>query len=179
MNEIEQNKHRMELIKMARELLNEAYINRRAEDHNRWLAESDVMWRTKRMKLPYPPFATYPTDEEIVAKATALYNFVNSPQPTTPLPVLDPVVPPQATIITPTPGESPWDTRPIHDDTPSYDLSEKEQVANISEHSAELSSMTPNLDATTYSNSAPDQIYHSTPGLQNLLPGWVRRSNTA
>ena len=50
--ELEYAKHRMEVLRMARQLLNEEYINKRAEDHNRWLAESDVAWRTKGIKLP-------------------------------------------------------------------------------------------------------------------------------
>ena len=54
------NKTKLEVLKMARELLNEEYINRRAEDHNRWIAECDVAWKTKGIKLAYPPFAPYP-----------------------------------------------------------------------------------------------------------------------
>lgn len=77
MSDVEQTKQRLELLKMARTLLNEEYINRRAEDHNKWLAECDESWRTKRIKLPYPPFAPYPSEAEIVAKALTLYNFVN------------------------------------------------------------------------------------------------------
>lgn len=77
MSDIEQTKQRLELLKMARTLLNEEYINRRAEDHNKWLAECDESWRTRRIKLPYPPFAPYPSEAEIVAKALTLYNFVN------------------------------------------------------------------------------------------------------
>jgi hypothetical protein len=74
MNETNQ---KLELLKMARQLLNEEYINRRAEDHNAWLANCDEAWRTRRVKLPYPPFAPYPTEEQIVAKALTLYNFIN------------------------------------------------------------------------------------------------------
>jgi hypothetical protein len=75
------NTHKFELLKMARELLNEEYINRRAEDHNRWVAESDTAWKTRRIKLPYPPFAPYPTETEIVAKAASLYSFLNTAEP--------------------------------------------------------------------------------------------------
>lgn len=77
MSDIEQTKQRLELLKMARTLLNEEYINRRAEDHNKWLAECDESWRTRRIKLPYPSFAPYPSEAEIVAKALTLYGFVN------------------------------------------------------------------------------------------------------
>ena len=77
MSDAEDTKQRLELLKMARVLLNEEYINRRAEDHNKWLAECDVVWREQRIKLPYPAFAPYPTEEQIVAKATTLYGFIN------------------------------------------------------------------------------------------------------
>jgi len=77
MSDAEDTKQRLELLKMARVLLNEEYINRRAEDHNKWLADCDVVWREQRIKLPYPAFAPYPTEEHIVAKATTLYGFIN------------------------------------------------------------------------------------------------------
>jgi len=77
MSDAEDTKQRLELLKMARVLLNEEYINRRAEDHNKWLADCDVVWREQRIKLPYPAFAPYPTEEQIVSKATALYGFIN------------------------------------------------------------------------------------------------------
>lgn len=69
-------RHRMEVLKMARHMLNEEYINRRAEDHNRWLAEADQAWRNKGIKLPYPAFAPYPTEEQILEKAESLLKFV-------------------------------------------------------------------------------------------------------
>lgn len=78
--ELEITRHRMEILRMARQMLNEEYINRRAEDHNRWLAEADVAWRTKGIKLPYPPFAPYPTEEQVLAKAQELLKFVVEPK---------------------------------------------------------------------------------------------------
>jgi len=74
--DLELARHRMEILRMARQLLNEEYINRRAEDHNKWLADADVAWRTKGIKLPYPPFAPYPTEEQILARAESLMKFV-------------------------------------------------------------------------------------------------------
>lgn len=74
--ELEYAKHRMEVLRMARQMLNEEYINKRAEDHNKWLAESDVAWRTKGIKLPYPPFVPYPTEAQVLAKAQELIKFV-------------------------------------------------------------------------------------------------------
>jgi hypothetical protein len=74
--DLEFTKHRMEILRMARQMLNEQYINRRAEDHNRWLAEADQAWKNKGIRLPYPPFAPYPTEEQVLAKAQELLKFV-------------------------------------------------------------------------------------------------------
>lgn len=79
--DIEYAKHRMEVLKMARTLLNEEYINRRAEDHNRWLAEADQVWKTRRERLPYPPFAPYPTEAQILERAESLMKFVGKDKP--------------------------------------------------------------------------------------------------
>jgi hypothetical protein len=85
---MDNTKHKFELLKMARELLNEEYINRRAQDHNKWIAECDVAWKTRGVKLPYPPFAPYPTEAEIIAKATSLYSFLSAEEPPTEAPVI-------------------------------------------------------------------------------------------
>jgi hypothetical protein len=61
---------------MARTLLNEEYINKRAEDHNKWLADADLVWKTRRERLPYPPFAPYPTEAQILERAEQLLKFV-------------------------------------------------------------------------------------------------------
>lgn len=89
MDSSEQIKQRFELLKIARELLNEEYINRRAEDHNKWVAENEESWRTRRRNIPYPPFAQYPTDEEVVRAASNLYNFIYGIEPTLPVTAVD------------------------------------------------------------------------------------------
>jgi hypothetical protein len=99
----DESKYRLEILKMARELLNEEYINRRAQDHNKWIAECDAVWRTQGIKLAYPPFAPYPSEAEILAKATSLYNFVEEkPKATTPLVDLASAPSPWVTYLTPT-----------------------------------------------------------------------------
>jgi hypothetical protein len=78
MENLEDAKYKLELLRMSRELLNEEYINKRAEDHNKWVADADVAWKTQGIKLPYPPFAPYPKESDIVAKALTLFNFLKS-----------------------------------------------------------------------------------------------------
>ena len=181
MTNFEDNKHRLELIKMARELLNEEYINRRAQDHNRWLAESDLMWRTKRIKLPYPPFASYPTDEEIVAKAAVLYNFVSTKSENT-VDTSVPETPPTPAEIAATskilskpeirPEESPWE---------KYLSPEVENELKLVDIPIDM----PNSQTAVAENPDPvsgssEQTQPAQPSLlvQNLLPGWIRRSQS-
>jgi hypothetical protein len=68
--------HKFELLKIAREMLNEEYLNKRAEDHNRWIAANDLAKLQNRLRVPYPPFVPFPTEADILYKARALYAFV-------------------------------------------------------------------------------------------------------
>lgn len=111
MNKTDETKHRLELLKMARELANEEYINKRAEDHNAWLAQVDVVWRTRGVKLAYPAFVPFPTEAEIVAKAITLYSFVKAPDEPVTLATdstIDDSVPPIVVASKAVP--STWDT---------------------------------------------------------------------
>jgi len=68
---------RLELLRIARELVINEYIDKRAQDHNNWLAELEVAWKTKGIKLPYPPFPPYPNEADIISRANALDQFLN------------------------------------------------------------------------------------------------------
>jgi hypothetical protein len=70
------NNIRYELLKMVRELVNEEYINKRADAHNKWVAENTLAKLEKRLPVPYPTFVTYPTYADILAKAAELNKFV-------------------------------------------------------------------------------------------------------
>lgn len=69
---------RLQLLKMAQEMLFHEYIDKKAQLHNQWSAESDVAWRTRGVRLPYPTFPPYPTQGEIVAKALELDRFLSA-----------------------------------------------------------------------------------------------------
>jgi hypothetical protein len=78
---------RLELLKMARELVINEYIDRRAQDHNLWVAQSDELLRTNGVRLQYPDFPTYPSEKDIIAKADSLAKFMGAdltapPEPT-------------------------------------------------------------------------------------------------
>jgi hypothetical protein len=84
---------KLELLRMARELVLNEYIDRRAQDHNKWLADADVAWRTNGIKLPYPSFPIYPTEEEIITRAVSLHDFLSKSKPVVETPIVTEVAP--------------------------------------------------------------------------------------
>lgn len=66
----------LEILRMARELVINEYVDRRAQDHNNWLYESERLWATRRIKLQYPEIPPYPTEKEIVERAQTLLKFL-------------------------------------------------------------------------------------------------------
>jgi hypothetical protein len=66
----------LEILRMARELVINEHTDRRAEMHNQWLTESSELWRTRRIRLAYPPIPPYPTENDIIARARVLLEFV-------------------------------------------------------------------------------------------------------
>jgi hypothetical protein len=83
MNELELNRHRANLLSTARTMLNDEYQKKRGEEYTKWQHESNHLWISKGIMLPYPTKFGYPTEEEVVAKALQLYNAQNNtaPQP--------------------------------------------------------------------------------------------------
>lgn len=67
----------LELLRMAKELVINEYTDRRAEQHNQWLVESDYLWRNQRLRVAYPTIPPYPTEHEILERAKVLMDFVN------------------------------------------------------------------------------------------------------
>lgn len=67
----------LEILRMAREIVHNEYIDAKAQLHNKWLNDADLLWRTSRMRLVYPPFPPYPTEDVIVARAKVLLAFLS------------------------------------------------------------------------------------------------------
>lgn len=67
---------RLEILKIARELAVNEYIDRRAQEHSDWLSKSSELWKTQRMMLAYPVIPPYPTEREIIARAKTLIDFL-------------------------------------------------------------------------------------------------------
>jgi hypothetical protein len=72
-----------EAFRMAKEIAHNEYVDIRAKIHNKWLTESDVEWRAKGVKLPYPDFPSYPSEQEILKRAKNILDFLNLDQPIT------------------------------------------------------------------------------------------------
>jgi hypothetical protein len=154
-------KTKFEILKMARELLNEEYINRRAEDHNKWLSECDAVWKNQGIKLPYPQFAPYPSEAEILARAQALYSFISAEEkakaPTVAAAVPEPVEPtpvPELTVATPVPDPVPAPI--VEPDTSADSVQPKPLFAN---------KVVLPTEPTTSS------------ALKNLLPSWLQNKD--
>ena len=83
MNQLEINRQRAHLLTVARNLLNEEYQQKRSEQFTKWQTESNHLWISKGIILPYPSSFGYPSEEEVVAKALELYNTQNNIKPAT------------------------------------------------------------------------------------------------
>ena len=81
MNQLEINKQRAQLLTTARNLLNDEYQKKRSDQFSKWQTESNHLWLSKGIMLPYPSSFGYPTEEEVVAKALELYNAQNNIKP--------------------------------------------------------------------------------------------------
>jgi hypothetical protein len=67
----------LDILKMARELVLNEYTDKRAQDHNKWLADFETVWKNTRVRLPYPDIPPYPTETEIVKRAQVLMDFIH------------------------------------------------------------------------------------------------------
>jgi hypothetical protein len=73
---------RLELLKMAKDMLTEEYYGKRELANNSWQTDVETS-RLKGSDLPkHPGFPEYPTGVQIIEKANQLNQFVS--QPTTP-----------------------------------------------------------------------------------------------
>lgn len=71
------NQINLEVLKIAKELVENQYLDYRAKVHNKWLTDSERLWDTEQSKMDYPEINPYPTEEDIVARAQVLLDFLN------------------------------------------------------------------------------------------------------
>ena len=153
----EDTKQRFEILKMAREMLNQEYTFKRATDHNKWLVDSHEAWTKHQKALPHPPFEPYPTEAKVLDAAETLYNFVYNTKKevkdtTIPTVVTAPVITPTvdtATVIAPVTGK-PIEEGDFVFPRETKDISIVETIVKEPEEQEQVS--------------------------KGFLPGWVRRS---
>jgi hypothetical protein len=69
---------RLELLKMAKDMLNDEYYGKREVISNSWHAKLDIA-KINGGELPeHPGFPAYPSETEIIAKAQTLNGFVSN-----------------------------------------------------------------------------------------------------
>ncbi len=69
---------RLELLKMAKDMLNDDYYGKREVISNSWQAKLEIA-KINGGELPeHPGFPTYPSESEIIAKAQVLNGFVSN-----------------------------------------------------------------------------------------------------
>jgi hypothetical protein len=68
---------RLELLKMAKDMLVEDYYGSRERISNEWALKADIA-KTHGNTIPdHPGYPAYPTEAEIIAKAQTLNSFVS------------------------------------------------------------------------------------------------------
>jgi proteasome lid subunit RPN8/RPN11 len=69
---------RLELLKMAKDMLNDEYYGKREQISNDWHVKVDSAKINGGTIPEHPGFPPYPSEAEIIAKATALNGFVSN-----------------------------------------------------------------------------------------------------
>ena len=69
---------RLELLKMAKELLLEDYVSNKERLINEWQVKVESAKLNGQAIPDHPDFPTYPSETEIIAKAQALNGFVSN-----------------------------------------------------------------------------------------------------
>lgn len=68
---------RLELLKMAKEMLVEDYYTKKEQITNSWSTAVDSAKQTGAVPPDHPAMPAYPSESEIIAKATTLNGFVS------------------------------------------------------------------------------------------------------
>ncbi len=68
---------RLELLKMAKDMLAEDYFGKREQVSNDWQVKVDNARHAGAQPPEHPGFPAYPTETDIIAKAQSLNSFVS------------------------------------------------------------------------------------------------------
>ena len=73
---------RLELLKMAKEMLVEDYYTKKEQLTNDWSTKVDAARQSGNAPPEHPAMPEYPTEAQIIEKATTLNGFVSQTTPT-------------------------------------------------------------------------------------------------
>lgn len=59
-------------IDIAKQQLLKELIDKRVIDLDDWLTQCDIVWKEQHVLLPYPKSATYPSEDEVLARVKLL-----------------------------------------------------------------------------------------------------------
>lgn len=68
---------RLELLKMAKEMLEQDYFAQRERISSDWNSMVSVAMSTNATPPKHPEFPSYPSEEDIIAKAAILNSFIS------------------------------------------------------------------------------------------------------
>jgi hypothetical protein len=69
---------RLELLKMARDMLSDDYFGKREQISNDWSTKCDTAKNKGEDPPAHPGFPPYPSESDIIAKAQVLNGFVSN-----------------------------------------------------------------------------------------------------
>ena len=68
--------HKLRVLELAQEMMHNEYVDHKAQLHNEWVINADIVWRTQRTRIKYPSFPAYPCVTEVVARAEVMFAFL-------------------------------------------------------------------------------------------------------
>ena len=81
MVEKKDNPTNAELLKISADIVMSEYVTRKNDIHEKWIVESLYLWQSQGVRLAYPQLPPYPSNEDIIAKARSLADFLKTPRP--------------------------------------------------------------------------------------------------
>jgi hypothetical protein len=87
----------IEVLKIARDLLMDEYVELVNQSEERWAAESALYWRAQQIMVDYPALPAPPSVDRILEKAEQLLAFFNGTVMTTCYPEPAPAPEPEPT----------------------------------------------------------------------------------
>lgn len=73
---IEEYNVRLRVLEITKEMLHNAYVNKKAHRHNQWTTQSEIALKLQGTQLPYPTFEPYFSESEVTRVAAKLLAFV-------------------------------------------------------------------------------------------------------